>query len=107
MGSTEVKSALAGQGYTLKDESLFDYRGLVAGKWTEGKAGKTFPVYEPSSGTVLHECADLAQEDFVAAIDDAYKGYMEYYDGTSAKERGAILKRWNDLILENIDDGEP
>lgn len=86
---------------TLKKKDLFVSSGLVAGQW---RTGKTFPVTEPSSGTVLHECANLGRQDFVDAINSGRQGAANFYQNTTAKERGTLLRRWNDLVLENQDD---
>lgn len=88
----------------LSNQAIFDTRGLVAGVWKTGVDGKSFPVYEPSSGKILRQCADLQRQDFIDAIDAADKGYREFWSSTTAKERGALLRRWHDLIQENVDD---
>ncbi|KAG4257542.1 hypothetical protein FPRO03_13885 [Fusarium proliferatum] len=88
----------------LNDPSLFVVEGLVAGEWRSGSQGKTFSVIEPSSGQELARCADLGLSDFVEAIDVAHKGYKEFFTSTTAKERGTLLRKWNDLIISNVDD---
>ena len=88
----------------LKNQNLFVSSGLVAGQWKSGNEGKTFNVFEPSSGKVLHECADLGTQDFLDAIDSAEKGTRDFHKNTTAKERGAILKTFNDLMLANEED---
>jgi succinate-semialdehyde dehydrogenase/glutarate-semialdehyde dehydrogenase len=103
MGSTEV--ALP-PGLDLKNPSLFISNGLVAGQWRAGASEKAFSVIEPSSGKELSTCADLALPDFIEAIDSAYDGYKIFSTSTTAKERGILLRQWNDLILENVDDRE-
>ncbi|KAH8587099.1 aldehyde dehydrogenase domain-containing protein [Bisporella sp. PMI_857] len=84
--------------------SLFGSQGLIAGTWKSAQTKKTFPVIEPSSGNVLGHCANFSQHDFVEAIDSAHEGYQTFSASTTAKERGAILRRWNDLILQNSND---
>lgn len=88
----------------ISNNDLFDTRGLVAGAWKNGAGDKSFPVYEPSSGKVLRQCADLDRQDFIDAIDAADEGYREFWASTTAKQRGALLRRWHDLILENVED---
>ncbi|GKT83819.1 succinate-semialdehyde dehydrogenase [Colletotrichum tofieldiae] len=88
----------------LQDKSLLVVCGLVAGEWKNGQDGKTFPVYEPSSATVLQECANLSRQDFIAAIESAKKGSATFYESTTAKERGALLRKWYDLVITNADD---
>ncbi|KAK6227419.1 hypothetical protein QIS74_00974 [Colletotrichum tabaci] len=88
----------------LQDKSLLVTSGLVAGEWKTGQDGKTFPVYEPSSATVLQECANLSRQDFVDAIESAKKGSANFHESTTAKERGALLRKWYDLVIANADD---
>lgn len=40
----------------IKNQFLFETRGLIAGAWKQAEGGKAFPVYEPSSGGVLGQC---------------------------------------------------
>jgi succinate-semialdehyde dehydrogenase/glutarate-semialdehyde dehydrogenase len=94
----------ANHGCELANSTLFDSRGLVNGSWKSAKSQRTFPVYEPSSGKILRECADLGRDDFLEAIDCAYEGYQEFFSSTTAQARGAMLRKWNDLILANADD---
>ncbi|KAJ4985205.1 hypothetical protein SVAN01_09341 [Stagonosporopsis vannaccii] len=105
MGSANVtENPFEIHGFQLDRPTLFDHRGLVGGSWKPGKGNKTFSVYEPSSGLILQECADLGRDDFLEAIDCAYEGYREFHSTTTATERGAILRKWNDLILANSGD---
>ena len=86
---------------TLNDPTLLETRAYVDGAWVE--TGKTFPVTNPSTGDVLAEVADLSVEDVAKAIDCAYAVKGEWAARTG-KERGAILRKWHDLMLANIDD---
>lgn len=92
--------------YSLRDPSLFNSQGLIGGTWKFATSGKTFPVFEPSTGDVLSQCADFSKQDFIDAIESAHDGYEEFYSRTTAKERGVILRKWNDLILANSEDRE-
>ncbi len=86
---------------TLNDPTLFETRAYVNGKWIEN--GKTFAVHNPSTGALIAEVTDLGVEDTEAAIDAAYQAKADWAAHTG-KERGAILKRWNELMIENADD---
>ena len=88
----------------IKNAFLFETRGLIGGSWRTAKDDKTFPVYDPSSGEVLGQCSDLGLQDFVQAIDSAERGFKEYYSSTTAKDRGVLLRRWYDLMIENAED---
>ncbi|MCB1478057.1 MAG: NAD-dependent succinate-semialdehyde dehydrogenase [Rhodobiaceae bacterium] len=85
----------------LKDPELLESRGLVGGKWKDGK--KTFPVINPANGEEVTRVADLGAEDVREAIDAAYEA-QKSWRAMTAKERCAILLKWNDLMLENADD---
>lgn len=83
---------------------LLDGRGFISGEWQKASNDATFDVYEPSSGEVLAKVANFGHTDFVNAIDSAYEGYQEFYNGTTAKERGEILLRWYEAIEKNQED---
>lgn len=61
---------------------------------------------EPSTATVLGRVADCTVEDFQTAIEAAHLAQQEYADSTTAAERGAFLRRWCGLMLENVNDCE-
>jgi succinate-semialdehyde dehydrogenase/glutarate-semialdehyde dehydrogenase len=88
----------------LETPSLFDNRGFIAGKWRHASSDKTFPVLEPSTGQILAHCADFSTQDFVEAIETADAEFKQFSSTTTAKQRGTILRKWNDLILENSQD---
>lgn len=85
----------------LNDQTLLETRAYVNGHWIEN--GKTFPVLNPSTGEKIAEVTDLAIEDVTLAIDGAYDA-REAWVAKTGKERGAILRKWHDLMIENIDD---
>ncbi len=86
---------------TLADPSLLETRAFLGGEWVE--AGKTFAVTNPATGETVAHVADLTAEDTKKAVDIAYEAQKEWRART-AKERCAILLRWNDLMLENQED---
>jgi hypothetical protein len=104
MTATEQNLSPAALLGKLKNQDLLVSSGLVAGQWKSGADGKTFKVFEPSSGEVLHECADLGKQDFLDAVDSAEKGTRDFYENTTAKERGAIMRKLYDLMLANEED---
>lgn len=85
----------------LNDQTLLETRAFVNGHWI--KNGNTFPVTNPSNGEKLADVTDLGVEDVTLAIDGAYDAKASWAAKTG-KERGAILRKWHDLMLENIDD---
>ncbi|KAF2395780.1 aldehyde dehydrogenase [Trichodelitschia bisporula] len=87
---------------SLKDGSLFIAEAFIDGEWV--KKEKEFDVYEPSTATVLGRVSNCELADFKAAISSAEKAQTEFWESTTAAQRGAILRKWNDLILANTDD---
>lgn len=88
----------------LGNYSLLKEAGFIGGKW-EGKSlsGAILPVINPSTGEQLALLPDFSRAEIAAAIDSAYTAQKDWA-ARSAKERGAILRRWYDLIIANLDD---
>ncbi len=85
----------------LKDPSLLETRAFVNGAWIERE--KTFPVVNPATHECIAHVADLSVADTAAAIDAAYTAKSDW-SAQTGKERGAILRRWYELMLDNADD---
>ncbi|KAE9984119.1 hypothetical protein BLS_003017, partial [Venturia inaequalis] len=87
----------------LKDSSLFISDAFIDGEWIDKE--KKFPVYvEPSTDTVLGQVSNCDLADFKKAIASAEKAQGEFYESTTALQRGALLRKWFDLIMANQDD---
>jgi succinate-semialdehyde dehydrogenase/glutarate-semialdehyde dehydrogenase len=87
----------------LNDPSLLKTEGFVAGEWIDAASGGTFPVVDPANGEAVADVADLGVAETSAAIDAAYEAQKEWA-ALTAKQRGAILRRWYDLMMANVDD---
>ncbi|HEY0200541.1 MAG TPA: NAD-dependent succinate-semialdehyde dehydrogenase [Burkholderiaceae bacterium] len=85
----------------LKDPSLLKTDGLINGQWTPGSA--RFAVHDPATGLKLADVANLGAADAEAAIQAADAAWPAWRSKT-AKERGALLRKWYDLIVANTDD---
>jgi succinate-semialdehyde dehydrogenase / glutarate-semialdehyde dehydrogenase len=85
----------------LKDPSLLEARGYVNGRWIDSP--QRFAVVDPASGVQVASVADLTIADTARAIDAAYVAGSDWAARTG-KERGEILRRWRDLLVENADD---
>ncbi|MFQ5530429.1 MAG: NAD-dependent succinate-semialdehyde dehydrogenase [Gemmatimonadota bacterium] len=88
---------------TLRDERLLRREGYVDGRWVAADSGATFGVVNPADGRVIAEVADLGRDETRRAIVAAERAQTEWAAFT-AKARGAILRRWYELFLENSDD---
>lgn len=87
----------------LSNQSLFKQESYIAGEWVSAQSGKTFAVTNPSSGAFLTEVADLGASDTQIAVEAAEKA-LAPWQAQTAKERAQLLRRWNQLILDNQDD---
>ena len=88
---------------SLHDETLMRTQAYIDGKWVDSASGETFDVVNPADGSVVAEVADVGVEETrlaIAAAEEAQKSWREL----TAKQRGAILRRWCELYYENIDD---
>ncbi len=87
----------------LADPSLFRQANYIDGKWVEADSGKTIPVRNPATGEVVGEVPALGAAETRRAIEAANRAWPAWR-GMLAKERAAILRRLNDLMLANTDD---
>ncbi|WND03162.1 NAD-dependent succinate-semialdehyde dehydrogenase [Temperatibacter marinus] len=87
----------------LKDMSLLKKAGYINGQWVNAKNGKTFDVINPASGDVIASVADLGKDEAKTAVIAAENAFLDWRKIT-AKQRAILLRRWNDLILENQED---
>ncbi|GAB4347462.1 MAG: NAD-dependent succinate-semialdehyde dehydrogenase [Oricola sp.] len=85
----------------LNDPSLLETRAYVNGEWLAGD--KTFAVHDPATGELIAEVADLQVADTARAIDAAHAA-KPAWAALTGKERGALLRRWYELMVENADD---
>ncbi|MCV6574856.1 MAG: NAD-dependent succinate-semialdehyde dehydrogenase [Cohaesibacter sp.] len=85
----------------LQDPKLLETRAYVNGEWVEN--GKTFDVTNPATGEILAKVTDLSVAEVSKAIDHAYAAQKSWKKRT-AKERSTLLRRWYELIVENVDD---
>lgn len=87
----------------LKDSTLLRHQAYLDGAWIEADSGRTFDVTNPASGDLLIRVADCSAAETRRAIEAADRAMHEWRAKTAA-QRGALLRRWNDLILENAED---
>ncbi|MFK0244981.1 NAD-dependent succinate-semialdehyde dehydrogenase [Amycolatopsis azurea] len=80
------------------DKELF-----IGGKWVPAAGGKTFPVLDPSTGEALCEVADASPADGVGALDAAVAAQADWAN-VAPRERGEILRRAYELLIERADE---
>ena len=87
----------------LKDASLFRQANYVGGKWIAADSGRVLAVRNPANGEVIGEVPAMGAAETRRAIEAAHAAYPAWR-ALTAKERAAILRRLNDLMLANADD---
>jgi succinate-semialdehyde dehydrogenase/glutarate-semialdehyde dehydrogenase len=87
----------------LEDNDLLRSHAYVDGRWVEANCERCFDVINPADGSLITTVPDLDAVDTSVAIDAAARALPDWRDRT-AKDRGAILRRWFELILENQQD---
>jgi succinate-semialdehyde dehydrogenase/glutarate-semialdehyde dehydrogenase len=87
----------------LKDPSLLRQQAFVGGAWCDADDGQTIAVINPANGETVASVPHMGAGETKRAIDAANAAWPAWRK-LPAKERAAILRKWNDLMLENADD---
>jgi succinate-semialdehyde dehydrogenase/glutarate-semialdehyde dehydrogenase len=82
---------------------LLRRQAYVDGRWVDADSGATFPVYNPATGEVLAEVPRMGAAETRRAIEAAARA-LPAWQALTAKERGRILRRLADLMLERQED---
>ena len=88
---------------TLSQPALLKSHSYVGGEWIAAKSGNTFAITNPANGEHIIDVADLGAEETTQAVEAAEKA-QKAWQALTAKERATLLRRWNQLILDNQDD---
>jgi succinate-semialdehyde dehydrogenase/glutarate-semialdehyde dehydrogenase len=104
---TTTESELAGAGSMTAAErdviAAVPKQLLIGGVWRPAASGKTVTVEDPATGKVLTEVADGGSVDALealAAADAAAAGWA----ATPTRQRGEILRRSFEALMDNADD---
>ncbi|HWT93002.1 MAG TPA: NAD-dependent succinate-semialdehyde dehydrogenase [Solirubrobacteraceae bacterium] len=87
-----------------KEQAVVDAvpKGLyIGGEWRETES--TVPVEDPSTGEVIAQVADATVDDALAALTAAADA-QKMWANTPSRERGEVLRKAYDLIMERVDD---
>ncbi|MCG7494577.1 NAD-dependent succinate-semialdehyde dehydrogenase [Thalassobius sp. Cn5-15] len=87
----------------LKDPELLATKAYIAGEWVDSDNGATFAVTNPARGDVIAMVTDPSRAQVAEAIAKAEAAQKDWASWTG-KERGAVLRRWFDLMMEHQDD---
>src|SRR3954466_5754131 len=79
-------------------------RGLfIGGQWRESSTGSRFEVRDPADDSVITDVADGSTDDALAALDAAASAQADWA-ATAPRERGEILRRAFEAVLDQADD---
>jgi len=87
----------------LKNPGLLREQAYLDGRWVDADDGATLDVTNPATGDTVARVPRMGAAEARRAIEAANRAWGPWRRRT-AKERAAILRRWNDLMLANADD---
>lgn len=85
----------------LENPGLLRTQALINGEWVGGSA--TFAVNDPATGRELAQVPNLGRADADSAIAAAANA-LNAWRSKPAKERAAVLVRWQQLLVKHADD---
>lgn len=87
----------------ISDQGLSKTQAYIDGKWVDADSGDTFTVLNPATGEAIAEVAKCGTAETRRAI-LAAEAAMVSWRRKTAKERGLILRKWFNLLMENQED---
>ena len=87
----------------LKDKGLFREQCYVNGEWVDADRGATFDVINPANNQRLGSVPKMGAAETRRAVQSASDAYPSWR-ALTAKERGAILRKWYELMLQHHED---
>jgi succinate-semialdehyde dehydrogenase/glutarate-semialdehyde dehydrogenase len=87
----------------LNDVQLLRKQCYIDGRWVDADGGARFAVNNPASGEPIAQVPRMGAAETrqaIAAAEAAWPGWR----AKTGKERGALLRRWFDLMTANADD---
>ena len=87
----------------LRDRNLLRETCYVDGRWTAARDGATLAVRNPANGAALGTIANMGAAETKLAIEAAARAFPAWAART-AKDRAALLRRWFELMLANLED---
>lgn len=87
----------------LSDPTLLRQQACIAGQWCAADSAQTLAVHNPANGELLGSVPNMGAAETQRAIQAANSALVAWRSKTAA-ERGKILRRWFELVLENQDD---
>ena len=87
----------------LNNKSLFKEKCFVNGQWEDGQNNNRIEVNNPANMEIIGKVPNFTADETKSVIEHADNAF-QLWKNTTAKERSIILKKWSDLIVDNVDD---
>ncbi|MDQ9023257.1 NAD-dependent succinate-semialdehyde dehydrogenase [Acinetobacter sichuanensis] len=87
----------------LNQLKIFHEQAFIAGKWCDAQNQQSTAIINPATMQIIGHVPNMGKAEAEIAIQAAKQAYPEWKAKT-AKERSIILKKWNDLLLEHLDE---
>ncbi|WYZ35225.1 hypothetical protein EsH8_I_001501 [Colletotrichum jinshuiense] len=88
---------------SLKDPSLFVEKSYINGEWVLSASNNSFRVLNPASEELIGTCPESNITDLNKSIEAAAKAFSAW-KATSGRQRGRIIGRIFNLLVENKED---
>lgn len=85
----------------LSNTNLFQTKAYINGQWQD--TAESYDVLNPADTSLLTKVSSCGAKEANAAINAAQQALADW-QGYTANERGQILRRWAELMLENTND---
>lgn len=87
----------------LTNGNLLRSEVLIDGKWKGAASGATIDVEDPFTGQIVGSIPSLAADEVHGAIAAAESAFTPW-SRTMNRQRGALLRRWFELVIANQED---
>lgn len=87
----------------LADARLLRGFAFVGGRWSAAHSGAVIEVTDPATGCVIGQVPNMDADDTRQAIGAAHAAFVPWR-ALLPQQRGKLLRRWHDLMVENRED---
>jgi succinate-semialdehyde dehydrogenase / glutarate-semialdehyde dehydrogenase len=89
--------------FSLQDPDLFRRQAYIGGQWCDADNGATLDVNNPATGEIFGTVPMMGTTETRRAIEAAKRAWGEWRR-KPAKDRSALLRKWYELMLANLED---
>jgi succinate-semialdehyde dehydrogenase/glutarate-semialdehyde dehydrogenase len=100
---SQALQEVASVDWSLSDPSLLKTQAYINGEWVDADNGETFKVLNPATHEVVAEVANVGADETRRAIEAAAVAQKDWAAKT-AMARSAVLRKWYELIMANVED---